>query len=162
MQKTDKMVNFHDGGQVFSLRSSCVCLRKDEVLLFYYPKVDLWSLPGGRCNLLEDTLMAVKREFVEEMGEEINVQRLLWVVENFFNMKGENYHELLFIYLAELRNNSKIVQKDEFYAIEGEVQMPCKWVKIKDLGKYNLLPKFLIEKLANIPDTIEHIVNVDE
>ena len=39
----------------------------------------------------EETL---KREMREEMQTDITVQRLLWVVENFFQHGGKAFHEL--------------------------------------------------------------------
>jgi len=164
MQKIDQMVNFHYQDICFNLRTACVCLRDDEVLLFYFHKADLWTLPGGRCDLLETTEGAAKREFKEEIGEDVKILRNLWVIENFFKVEQlkKNYHELLFVYLVELPKSSKIKNQNEFYAHEGTEKMFCRWVKIKDLANYNLLPKFLIKALANIPASTEHIINIDD
>jgi ADP-ribose pyrophosphatase YjhB (NUDIX family) len=50
-------------------------------------------LPGGRVEALETTSDALRREMKEEIGQTIEVGRLLWVVENFFNLQGTPYHE---------------------------------------------------------------------
>ena len=161
---TSKMVYFKNENECFNLRCASVCVRKDEVLLFYFDKEkgDFWTLQGGRCNMYETTSDAIIREFKEEIGEKISIIRLLWVIENFFEFKGTNFHELLFVYLAELNTDSEVIKTDEFFAHEGERSMLCRWVKIKDLGKYKILPNIFYSLLSNIPNETQHIVHHDK
>jgi 8-oxo-dGTP pyrophosphatase MutT (NUDIX family) len=153
------MVHFHQGISRFNLRSSCVCKRGDEILLFHFDIGDFWSLPGGRSNLHESTSDTAIREFQEEIGEKVKVDRLLWVIENFFKFEEENFHELLFVYLVELPTTSKIINENEFFAHEGEKEMLCRFVNPKDFSKYNILPNILSRLLSDIPSNTEHIIH---
>ncbi|PWK14352.1 NUDIX domain-containing protein [Tumebacillus permanentifrigoris] len=40
-----------------------------------------FDLPGGRVDILEPSNVTIVREFAEELGVEVQVDRLLWVVE---------------------------------------------------------------------------------
>ena len=42
----------------------------------------------------------------EEIATRVEVLRLLWVVENFFEYFGERLHEISFYYLMSLPENS--------------------------------------------------------
>lgn len=159
MQTTTRMVNFKEAGLCFNLRSAALLTRDDEVLLFYFQKADIWTLPGGRCNVLETSEAAVIRECQEELDITVKANRLLWVAENYFAMYGENTHEILFVYLVDVVSGAEKIADNEFYAHEGDKKMLCKWVKISNLDKYNnFVPAFLVEKLKHIPEQIEHLV----
>ena len=47
-------------------------------------------------ELTEDT---IGREMKEELGIDIEVERLLWIGESFFSIEGVKFHELCFYYL---------------------------------------------------------------
>ena len=44
--------------------------------------------------MLENSKDAIVREMQEEIGARVNVHRLLWVVENFFEYNARSFHEL--------------------------------------------------------------------
>ncbi|MEI6887611.1 MAG: NUDIX domain-containing protein [bacterium] len=161
MQKTNKMVIFKEGNIIFYERSGGVCLRNDEVLLFFFPSFNGWSLPGGRCNLLETSKEAVKREYLEEIGEEVTVKDNIIIAENMFTEGGKDFHEILFVYLVEFEKDSNKYKVDEFYATEGEEKMLCKWFKLNELKDINLKPEFLKTELSQISKHTKHIVYRD-
>jgi ADP-ribose pyrophosphatase YjhB (NUDIX family) len=70
-------------GAQFGLRTAAVALQDGYVLLHRSEQDDFWSLPGGRCELLEAAKDAIRREMREELGAEAQVVRLLWILENF-------------------------------------------------------------------------------
>jgi 8-oxo-dGTP pyrophosphatase MutT (NUDIX family) len=45
-----------------------------------------WALPGGRAEMGEVAEHTIRREMREEMSTDVVVIRLLWLVENFFDM----------------------------------------------------------------------------
>lgn len=67
------------------------------------------SLPGGRVKFTETTLEAIKREVLEETGEELYEIELFSVIENFFLEKQskKNFHEFLFVYKGEIKKREK-------------------------------------------------------
>ena len=59
-------------------------------------------LPGGRVELHEPSVEALKRELVEELGVEGRIGRLLYLAENFFDHEGRRMHEIGFYYRVDL------------------------------------------------------------
>ncbi|GAI02982.1 unnamed protein product, partial [marine sediment metagenome] len=58
------------------------------MLLFTEDLIDFWVLPGGSIKMFESSEEAIKREFQEEISVSIKVERLLWIVENSFELDG--------------------------------------------------------------------------
>jgi ADP-ribose pyrophosphatase YjhB (NUDIX family) len=75
-------------------RVAGVCIHDGHVLLHRDDKDVFWVMPGGRPRLFESSLDALVREMKEEITTHVEVLRLLWVVENFFEYIGERMHEI--------------------------------------------------------------------
>ena len=86
------MITFTRGDLRFNYRITGVAICDGKVLL-QKPVVDgFWFLPGGRAELQETAEETLRREMREEMHTDITVERLLWVVENFFEHAGIAFH----------------------------------------------------------------------
>ena len=57
---------------------------------------------GGHVEFGEYALDTVRREFAEELGQELTGVRLLGVLENIFGWRGATEHEVVFIFTAAL------------------------------------------------------------
>jgi len=100
-----------------------------------------------------------KREIGEELGGNIEVNRLLWIVENFFKYKEKDYHEILTIYLIDFEKESWVMnQQDSFNGLEGE-RLIYKWFNFNELYNLNIKPSFLKEKLLFLPNLPTHIIH---
>ena len=55
---------------------------------------------GGHVEFGEYALDTVRREFREEIGQELTDVRLLGVLENIFGWRGGTEHEVVFIFTA--------------------------------------------------------------
>ena len=55
---------------------------------------------GGHVEFGEYALDTVRREFREELGQELTDVRLLGVLENIFGWRGGTEHEVVFIFTA--------------------------------------------------------------
>ena len=55
---------------------------------------------GGHVEFGEYALDTVRREFREEIGQELTDVRLLGVLENIFGWRGDTEHEVVFIFAA--------------------------------------------------------------
>ena len=94
--------------------------RGDEILVFkdhdksrdhtYYRPL------GGGIEFSEFAEDALKREFIEELNEELTDVRPLTVIENIFILEDQMRHELVFVYEASFldleayrRNNLRII-----------------------------------------------------
>ena len=82
--------------------------------LFYCP-------PGGRIEFGERSEAALRREIKEELGSGIENPKLLGVLENLFIFDGQQGHEIVFVYDAELADKS-LYALDRFKAQESDDQ----------------------------------------
>lgn len=154
--------DFEPGGR-FSYRIAAVCIHDDHVLLHRAEYENHWSLPGGRAELLETSAATIQREMQEELGVVVEVQRLLWVVENFFTFDARRFHELGLYYLVALPADSPYLTKTTLHAgVEADLaRLIFKWFALADLSDVKLVPSFLRSGLGRLPTTVEHIVHAD-
>ena len=75
----------------FNARVSSIIYNKDKtkILLFKMKDRDFYMLPGGRIEMNEDSLSAVKREISEELGFDLEFT-LCSIQENFLKLKDIN------------------------------------------------------------------------
>lgn len=149
------MISFAIGQARFNFRAAGVCIDDDYVLLQQFAGADYWCLPGGRVEIEEPTAVAVLREWQEELHETAQLQRLLWVVENFFPAN----HEIGFYYLLVLPIDSIYGDKTQTYVgKDGETDFILRWFPVDSLPDLLLYPAFLRTCLGMLPTTPEHIV----
>lgn len=152
---------YNNDKTVFNYRACGVIYDGKRVLLHRMKDDDFWTLAGGRVQMLEPSDHAIKREIKEELGENIEIDRLLWTVENFFKFKGKDYHEISTIYLVKLQKESWILNhENSFNGVEGE-RLIYKWFNFDELNNLNIKPRFLKEKLTSLPGYPNHIINTD-
>jgi len=159
------------GAARFNYRTAAAIIHDEHVLLHRALYEDFWALPGGRVEILENSRDALARELVEELGPAVNVriERLLWVVENFFTDEGTAHHELGMYYLARLDEPSAYLAKDrDYFGIEKDLSLqntPIKllfrWFPLSELAQARLYPAFLRTQLTDLPAFPEHLVHVD-
>ena len=93
---------------------------------------------------------------------EIHVERLVWVVENFFEYDGKTYHELAFYFLMAFPDASHLYEQSEpFTGDEEGIRLIFEWCQLDELGGILLYPTFLRRKLNSIPEVTEHIIHTD-
>ncbi len=156
-----RMITFDEGEARFNYRVVGIALHGDRVLLHRAVWEWIWYLPGGRGELLEPARETLKREMREELGVEIEVGRLLWVMENFFELNGKSYHELGLYFLMTFPDGSGLPRKDEFVGDEEGIKLIFKWFPITQLESVRLYPSFLALGLKSIPPGTEHVVHTD-
>ncbi len=140
-----------------------VCIHDGHVLLHREEKDDFWVLPGGRPRLFETSRDALVREMKEEIATPVDVPRLLWVVENFFQYFGERLHEIAFYYEMLLPEDSPYCDVGmDFTGKEGNVTLLFHWFRIDEIEQVRLLPTFLRTALGALPDSSVHVVHVDQ
>ena len=132
-----------------------------HVLLHTATHETFWTLPGGHAELGEDSASTLAREMSEEMALDVEVGRLVFVVENFFGYRDRDYHQLLFIHEMSLsagfsRDRDQIVHRlsEQTYGLE------FRWHAANEgnLSKIGLLPAFLRQRLSALPAGTEHVV----
>jgi ADP-ribose pyrophosphatase YjhB (NUDIX family) len=157
------MITFEEGEKRFTYRVAGIALDVDRVLLLRTEKDDFWFLPGGRVELLESSRDALIREMREELEVDVHVERLVWVVENFFEHRGKSYHELALYFLMSFPPDSHLYERSEaFLGNEEGLKLIFKWHPLDELAEMRLYPAFLQERLHSIPQITEHIVHTDD
>ena len=153
------MITFGKGQLQFNYRTVGVALNNNQVLLHKSENDYFWSLPGGRVEFLEIARDALKREMLEELNIEVRVERLLWVVENFFEYDKKFYHELALYFLMFLPDGSNLYsQAEQFEGNEEGLNLIFQWYKLDALKYIELYPRFLYKSLMSIPEVTVHIV----
>lgn len=155
------MIAFDAGDARFSYRIVGVALDGARVLIHRAETDDFWALPGGRGELAETARETLRREMREELGAEVALGRLLWVVENFFTLGGRRYHELSLFFLITFSDPAIYRHTAPFFGDEGGLRLIFAWHPLAQLDAIVLHPSFLREGLRALPRTAEHIVHID-
>jgi ADP-ribose pyrophosphatase YjhB (NUDIX family) len=155
-----KSISITDSDNRFTYRVVSVIIDDGYILLQTAEMDDFWALPGGRCELSESSIDALKREMKEELETEVKIERLIWIVENFFNYQDKHCQEMGLYFLTTLPENSHLHEKDKTYqAKENDYELIMRWFKLDELNDIILYPEFLRESLNAIPESIEHIIH---
>jgi ADP-ribose pyrophosphatase YjhB (NUDIX family) len=142
----------------FRYRSGAIIIENGYVLMAKNDIDDYYYSVGGAVKLHETAEEAVMREVFEETGIEYEIDRLVFIHENFF--KGHNNdnnlkcHEISFYFLMKSKGNQEL--NDNSYVYD-RVRERMFWLPIQKLNNYKLFPVFFKEKLFNICDSIYHI-----
>lgn len=157
------MISFSFPDADFHYRVAAVAIRDGHVLMHRAVYENFWALPGGRCEIMEPSTEALVRELREETGEAIQVERLLWLVENFFTYERKRQHALGLYYLVSLPPASRLLDLHREHAgIEGDLPLIYQWLPIAEAPHLPIYPAFLRTALQAIPDTLQHVVNHDD
>jgi 8-oxo-dGTP pyrophosphatase MutT (NUDIX family) len=146
-------------------RVAGVMLNRGKVLLSTDKQVDFWVLPGGSVKPFESSEEAIKREFREEIGVEIEVVRLLWIVENSFVFDNLKVHGIGLDFLVEPMEWKGKITHEAFsgletdYKVAGtryehieELELTFRWFDITELDTIEIRPKVYHEALRQIPE----------
>ena len=162
-----EMITFVQSNIQFTLRVAAVAIHDGHVLLHRAEGDDFWALPGGRVELLEPAAESLKREMKEEMDATVRVERLLWVVENFFD-HHISHHELGLYFSIDLEPDFGHYDKTRsFYGHEDgpdgntTLKLIFQWFPIDRLADVSLFPTFLRTALQALPQHTQHVVHHD-
>jgi ADP-ribose pyrophosphatase YjhB (NUDIX family) len=157
------MIRFDQGARRFNYRVVGVAIHNDTVLLHRADHEPFWTLPGGRAEHGETAEQTITREMAEELAADIHVDRLLWVVENFFEYDGLSYHELALYFLVRFRPGSAPLDSEAFDGVESDMPLRFRWFPLQRdaLVALPLLPAFLPEGLTALPRSVVHLVHRD-
>lgn len=126
-----------------NVRTSAIIIHEGKVLLHKNKRDDHYALLGGRIGIGEDSETAAKREVMEELGKEIEIIGNVATVENFFEMKGSKYHEILFAHMADFKDEEDKNITYTLNNIEGKDYLQYEWIDIDKLDNYKVLPEVM-------------------
>ncbi|MCZ8534072.1 NUDIX hydrolase [Psychrobacillus psychrodurans] len=152
-------ISFNTTEGRFNYRVAGLIVKDNKLLIMQDKGQPYFYVPGGRIKMNEKSEDAVKREIQEELGVEVNVNRMLWINENFFKEETseEQFHEVCFFYLVELKENEDLKGNEFVVDEEGKIHTYY-WKTLDEIKYINLYPLFLRERIVDLPLHINHIV----
>ncbi|MEW6209601.1 MAG: NUDIX hydrolase [Acidobacteriota bacterium] len=159
------MIKFEEENNCFNYRVVGVAVHDNRVLLHQAEGDNFWVFPGGRAEFGETAEQTLKREMREELGVEIEVVRLLWVVENFFIYADKQYHEIALYFLMRLPAACKyLLESGPFRGEDEGVELIFEWFprQAEALSSLPLLPSFLQTSVQELPESAQHIIHRDD
>ena len=116
----------------------CIFIRGSELLVQVSKKGDRYRLPGGSVNDTETIIECLKREMYEELGVNIEVGKLLYIVESFYKKKNKIVHEIGFYFLCRFadKENENITSKEKHVEIN--------WTPLDQLEETKFRPPILL------------------
>ena len=149
----------------FNYRVAGVLIHENRLLVMTDERSPYYYLPGGRVSMNEESTMAIKREIKEELDVEVEATQLLWIVENFFveQQSQEQFHEIGMYYLLQLTEEDILKRGQEFIMNEGGYKkLSFLWLPLENIKHLNIYPLFLKERIMNLPQVPEHLVEIKE
>lgn len=140
------------GGGIVNLRVGAIIQRNNKVLVATNSNVNYLYSIGGRIKFGESAEQAIRREVKEELGVDLEIERLGIIHENYFyNRINKLTYEISFYYYMKCEKdvvlNSKNVEDGRIESYE--------WVDMSDRRK--IYPSFLYEYAINPQKEIVHI-----
>ena len=151
-------VDFVKDNYRFNARASGIILneKKDKILLFKVEDGrDYFLLPGGRIELYEDSLTAIKREVMEELGYDIYFT-LCSIQENFVIKENVKIMQYNFCYKGIYKG---IINTDRFVCKDNNNQY-FYWVDIEQLNSYKVYPESTIKLIRS--EKLKHIIEKND
>lgn len=140
-----------DGNNRFNCRAGAIIYNEErtKILLENQDNKRL-VFPGGRIDMNEDSLSALKRELKEELNIEVELS-LRFVLELF----NKNYHEIGFYYMTQI-SEDKIEDNTKSNDYSGIFH----WFPIEELEKYEIVATPIKNRIItkNIPIAPKHII----
>lgn len=127
---------------IFRLRAVGVVVKDDSILMVTNERDDYYYSVGGGVFLGERAEDCVVREVFEETGLKLDVDRLLFVHQNYFKINDKNsekdFHEVAFYFLMKY-NGEDFVEG----SLTGGVKEKLTWIPFDDFDNLKIYPKFL-------------------
>ena len=157
------VIQFDQDGRRFTYRVVGVAIHDNRVLLHRAGDEPFWTLPGGRAEIGETAEDTIRREMREELSTDVEVLRLLWFIENFFDYGSVSYHEVALYFLIRFPPDSKPMAQNVFELADGATTLRFRWVPLEGetLTNLPLLPPFLALGLRDLPTSVAHVVHRD-
>ena len=154
-------LKFSTPGGLFNYRVGAVIIHGGRYLLMHNPEDPYYYSVGGRVHFDETTEEAVIREVREETGITLEIERMLFFQEQFFEeeVTGEHIHELGVYFLMRDSEDLDHVRCD---SVTGRgVREELVWVPAEELAEYHFVPESVGRRLRNLPENVEHIIEIN-
>lgn len=152
----DLTLNVED--YILNVRACVMIVHNNKILTHKNVNKDHYSLPGGRVEIGENSEKTVKREIEEELGKEIQIEGYIATVENFFELDGKKYHEILFIQKGEFVEEEDKKIDYTLHNKEGKDHLQYEWLDLSKIENYDILPR-CVKKILTKKKFPTHAIN---
>lgn len=152
----DLTLNVED--YILNVRACVMIVHNNKILTHKNVNKDHYSLPGGRVEIGENSEKTVKREIEEELGKEIQIEGYIATVENFFELDGKKYHEILFIQKGEFVEEEDKKIDYTLHNKEGKDYLQYEWIDLSKIENYDILPR-CVKKIFAKKEFPTHAIN---
>ena len=133
------------GEYKLNMRAAGLIIHNGKLLVHRNINKDHYALVGGRIEIGEDSVTALKREVSEELAKDVEVLNSAGIIENFYMMNNHKYHEIMFIHKAEFTNKHDAEIIEELKNAEGKEHLKYVWIDIDKIEDYNIMPEVIKE-----------------
>ena len=143
-----------------NVRAACIIKHNNKVLLHKSDDKEHYCLIGGRVEIGESSENTIRREIKEELDKEIEIKGYISTIENFFKFEGSKYHEYMFVYEAEFKNENDKLIEETLKNVEGKEYLKYYWLDLDNIDNVDIKPKVIkdIFKEGKYP---VHKINMD-
>ncbi len=126
------------------IRPLAVCIIKDKDRLLVtvsrdsVKKETFCRLIGGGIEFGETGEQALRREFQEELGTDLENVRYLTSMESIFNYEGGPGHDIGLLFVADLTDKD-LYEKDNIQILDNNEGGAATWQKISDFKENKLI-----------------------
>lgn len=152
----EQNIAFKTNQGYFTYRVAAIIINENKLLMAKHEDYPCYYTVGGKVRMNESSEEAVIREVYEETGIEFQIDRLSFIQERFFEMAGEQHHEIVFYFL--MKQNTKIDLTNKSFTDQGPKES-LHWLSIEGLYKTYIIPEFFKTKLLENIIGIEHIIS---
>ena len=146
----------------FRYRAAAIIIENGHVLFAGNERESYYYSIGGGVHIGESAEEAVKREVLEETGDEYEVERLAFIHENFFDgdgtLEGRECHEIALYFLMKPRGTQELNSNSYTQGVKENMY----WLPIDKLNEYRAYPTFFREKLKDLKNEIQHIITYQD
>ena len=157
---TSEMIMMSDGEITFMYRVGGIAIYDGRLLVEHNLRHRFCFVPGGRVEYGENATDALGREVREELGEEVQIGRLVLVTDHLFELGGDRFQEVALYFLIEFAPGSKAPSREGVF--EGkEPGTIFQWIRLGDVHYAELFPTFLRDRVRDLPQSPEYVVHAE-
>ncbi len=158
MEKNDISIKTDYGR--FNYRVGAIIINDGKLLMVKNSAEPYYYSVGGRVKMSEFSNDAVKREVFEEIQINMEIEKLVYIHENFFiwEVANEPFHEITFFYLMKpiLHDDLSLIKCDTIGENGGDESLH--WLPLDKLPQYHLYPEFFKNELSDLGKTFGYFI----
>lgn len=151
-------IQFQEKRNRFNCRVNGICIKDNKIFLSKLKNDEYWTFVGGKVTYGEATDDAILREYEEEVGVRLQIDKMIAIIENFFDSRGYAWHQYIFFYQLKDDDNALELFEGE-REVEDNSDAIYRWFDLDEISNVPLKPDCSREILNNITQNIQHYIN---